>query len=298
MKVLKILLNIFGILTAFILSLLLAAILLTTPLVSTASSFLKPESLYKVLKTIDFAYFFQASDDSQLGQLNPKLLNELLETEFAEDVITLYVNNLLNALENIDAGTALTPDDITKLADEHITELLPIVKSQIGIDLPLTDEQIQTYAQQYIGNIAPEIASMLPTLGDFGIDNTILTILHNLHSGKALRSLLLVAGILSFLVLLCRFPRFKGFMWLGVTYLCSSLFLFLLAFTVKSTGISLFTELIPISKIIVAPFFSGLTAGVFRGASIILGFAAAFIIIFILGRKLFCQKKSSTQLAA
>lgn len=297
MKAFKIVFNILGILTAAFLSLLLFATLLTAPLVSSAASFLKSDTLYKVIKNIDITNLLNSSVNSQ-QQISAELLNELMETEFVEDVITLYTNNLFNALDQNNNKLAITSEDITTLTNKHFTELLPIVKAYIGTDLPIPDEELQIYAQQYIANLAPDIASMLPTLDDFGIDDSVITVLHNLHSGKTLKSLLIITGILSFLVFVCRFPRFKGFIWLGITYMCSAIVLFLFAFTVKSTGISLFTDLIPISKIIVTPFFSGLTSNIFKDAGIIFGIAVIFILIFILGRKLFGQKQAIPQITA
>lgn len=298
MKVIKTIFNILGILAATVLSLLLVVMLLATPLVSTASSFLKSDTLHKVVKSIDFASIFTASGISDQTQIKAEIINELMETEFVGDIISLYVDTLFTSLEENNTQVAVTAEDITTLADKHFDELLPIVKAQIGTDLPLPDEEIQKYAQQYITTLAPDVAAMLPSLDDLGVDETVITVLHNLYSGKVLKTLLLAISILSFLVLLCRFPRFKGFMWLGITYLCSSLLLFLFAFAVKTTGISLFTDLLPISKVIVSPLFSSLTSGIFKGAGIVFGLAAVFIIIFILGRKLLCKKEPAQQMAA
>ncbi len=298
MKVLNILGNILGILIAILLSLILFASLLTTPLVSTATSFLNSDTLYKVVKNIDFTLFFANTDNSQQNQLPAEILNELMKTEFAEDMITLYTDSLFNSLSENNTTVSVAAEDISTLANEHIDELLPILKTKIGVALPLSDSEIQQYAKQYIDELAPEIASMLPTLSDLNIDDTIVSVLHNLYTGKVMRSLLFMIGLLSFLILLCRFPRFKGFMWLGITYFCSASILFLFAFTVKSTGISLLTEFIPISSIIVTPFFSGITSGVFKGAGIIFALAICFIIIFILGRRLLPKAKTVQKTAA
>jgi len=285
MNVLKVIFNIFGILAASLLSLILFATLFTTPIISTAASFLNSDTLYKIVKTIDYIQFIPKTDNPQQNQLQAEIINELIDTKFVEDIITMYTDNLFHALEENNTDVALTAADISAVANKHFDELLPIFKARIGIDLPLSDSEIQQYAKQYIDELAPEIASMFPTLSDLNIEPSVLTALHNLYSGIVVKSFLFVIGILSFLVLLCRFPRFKGFMWLGITYLCAAAFLFLLTFTVKTTGISLFTELIPISSIIVKPFFAALTAEVFKGAGIIFALAAGFIFIFIFGRK-------------
>ena len=285
MKVLKVLCNIFGILAATFLSFFLFMTLLATPIASTAASILNSDGLYKAVKTIDFAQFFAQTGQTQQNQLHGEIFNDLMQTELVKDIITLYTDNLFQALEENNKDVALTATDISDLAKKHLDELLPIVKTKVGMEIPLSDNELQHYAEQYIEELAPEIASMLPTLHDLIIEPSVLTALHNLYSGKFVKTLLFVIGILSFLVLLCRFPRFKGFMWLGITYLFSGILLFLFAFTIKTTGISLFTELIPISKIIVTPFFAGLTSGVFKGAGILFALAATFIVIFILGRK-------------
>ena len=102
MKVLKGIANVFGILLALVLSLVLFVMLITTPLASAAGSFMQTETLKKVVKNIDYAELFTdmeiVGDMSETG-LDPEMIATLMESGMVEDIVELYADGVFDMLE-------------------------------------------------------------------------------------------------------------------------------------------------------------------------------------------------------
>jgi len=304
MKACKNIFNISGIILAIFLSLFTFATLLTTPVVSTCTSLLQPQTIQQFLQNMNFSEQLEntlkESAPTDLQNLDVKFIDDLIASELMNDIMQLYIDNMIGLLEK-NSVENISQQQIQTLLVKHTPTLTTMIHPYLPKDIPLSDSDINNYAYAMLEPALLTLVTELPTLEDFGIDNTTLTLIHMLYSGTLLKYCILAIGILSLLIFLCRFPRFKGLMWLGVIYLLSAMILFLVSENVKA----LFTYLLSTESyesffLVIEPiidlFKTELTT--YGRTIIILGFV--FSSIFIFGRLLFSVKTrtDNKQLAA
>lgn len=304
MKVLKTILNLFGILLAIILSLFTFATLLATPVVSAGTSLLKPDTIQQVIQDMNLSEQLEKtlkeSAHSDLQNLDVKFIDDLMASELMNDILQLYIDNMVGLLEK-DYMETINQQQIQELLNKHTPTLVTMTRSYLPSDLPLSDTEISKYACDMLEPALLTMVSTLPTLEELGIDNTTLAIIHMLYNGILLKYCFVGMGILSALVFLCRFPRFKGFMWLGITYLFSAIVLFLVTGNVDAFISSRLPESAKESlSFAIEPISSLLKTTFTNYGRIIISLAIVFIILFVLGRFLLSGKKaiSNKELAA
>lgn len=225
MKALKIVGNILGILLAIVFSIFTFASLVSSPVISTGTALLQPNTLQEILTEMDLSKQLEStlkeSAPAELSELDTDFVNDLIGSELVGDILTLYTDNLLGILED-DRIESINQSQIHKLLEKHMPDLVTMVRSSLPEEVPVTDAEITNYA---IATIEPALVSMvaeLPDLEDMGVDETTITTIHMLYNGTLSKIFLGLITVLSLLIALLRFPRFKGFMWLGITYLLAS----------------------------------------------------------------------------
>lgn len=230
MKALKIIFNIFGILLAIIFGFFAFCSLITTPVVSAGTAIFQPDTIQQLLQDMNLSEQLEStlkeSAPADLQNIDMSFIDDLMDSELINDVLQLYIDNLLGVLEN-DHIESINQQQIQSLLDKHTPELVSLLRPYLPSDLPFTDEEVSKYANDMMEPALTTMVASLPTLEDLGVDNTTLTVIHMLYNGSLLKYLFIAIVILSLLVFLSRFPRFKGFLWLGIIYLLSAVFLFL-----------------------------------------------------------------------
>lgn len=232
MKACKTIFNILGILFAIIFSVITLLLLPVIPLVSTCTTLLQPDTIQEFLQDMHLSEQLEStlknSAPSDLQSLDMKFIDDLMASELMEDIIQLYLDNLFDVLES-DHMENINQQQIQTLLDTHTPSLVSMIRPYLPTELPITDDDISKYAKEMLEPALTTMISSLPTLEDMGIDQTRLTMICMLYNGTFLKYSIIIIAILSLLVFLCRFPRFKGFMWLGVIYLFFTVILLILA---------------------------------------------------------------------
>lgn len=299
MKAFKFILNFFGILLAIILSIITLGTLIITPIISSASSFLQTDTLHKMISDINLSdmfesYITEAAPDSW-DDLDVEFIDEFMSSELVKDIIDLYLNNLLGIVEQ-DRIDSINQEQIDMLLNKHMPEMISIIRPQIPAELPVTDAEITQYATSALTPILVELVALLPTLEDLGLDSTTISILHMLHNGTLLRYTIYAVLILSLLIVLCRFPRFKGFGWLSVAYLLATLILFLLGQNAQNIISALLSEeFLEKTDFLLQPLLNLFRSNFLLVARNTLIVTVACFLVFILGRKLSSLRKPSVQ---
>lgn len=299
MKAFKFILNFFGILLAIILSIITLGTLIITPIISSVSSFLQTDTLHKMISDINLSDMFEshiteAAPDSW-DDLDVEFIDEFMSSELVKDIIDLYLNNLLGLVEQ-DRIDSINQEQIDMLLNKHMPEMISIIRPQIPAELPVTDAEITQYATSALTPILVELVALLPTLEDLGLDSTTISILHMLHNGTLLRYTIYAVLILSLLIVLCRFPRFKGFGWLSVAYLLATLILFLLGQNAQNIISALLSEeFLEKTDFLLQPLLNLFRSNFLLVARNTLIVAVTCLLVFILGRKLSSLRKPSVQ---
>ena len=302
MKIVKGIFNVLGIFISIIFSLILMAMLLLTPMVSAVSSFLRADTLHKVIKEVDLSEFLSSVTGEDLpieiNGLDLRFAQDLMESELVEDILALYVDSIFATIEG-DTSKIISEDTIKNVVDKHMMDLLPLIKSYVGTDFPLSDENLLTLADSFVESMIPGLLSKLPTLEELGLDSTIITVLQKLYNGTYFTYSLCATIIISLLIVLFRFPRFKGFMWLAVAYLFSSVLILILAFLTKTSDLLLLTtEELSGFDFIITPLLTVLSGKLFKSAGSVALLGIVFIIIFVIGRKLLSKKNATSPITS
>ena len=298
MKLLKGIANVFGILLELVLSLVLFVMLITTPLASAAGSFMQTETLKKVVKNIDYAELFTdmeiVGDMSETG-LDPEMIATLMESGMVEDIVELYADGVFDMLEGKTDEIALSAETVNGILQKYLDDIVPIVKAMIPAEYPVPDEMIRSMTSEMLKEYSGEITGMLPTAEDLGINREIVMAVNMLRDGTVLMGIIGVVGVLSILILLCRFVRFKGFMWLGVVYMIGGVISFLASMSMGDAVKSVVAAAEPGLEAVITPITGIIAAEMMKGAGVLVGLAALFIIVFVVGRKIMRRRNEMLQ---
>ena len=302
MKAVKIILNIFGILLAVILSIVLFASLIATPVVSAATKLISPNTINQVIDEIDFEVILENSIPEESESAIPKeVISKVFETQAAKDfIITLYTSEISAAFKG-DVTEGITADQIKQIFNDNIDEITDIMYQYVPKGENISKEELKTNLTQELDVLSDDLAKQLPDVNQLigeGNDNELIQTASFVFSGTLLNAFIFACVILSGLIYALRFPRFKGFMWLGVVYLLATLVV--LAIGIAGSSVSsvsaLLLESIPAEMLgIVTPIISVIFSKITNGGLALLGLAALFIAAFILCRIFIVKKKKAAK---
>ena len=290
MKVFKIIMNILGIIGAGFLSILLIMALTVTPAVSAASSFLQGENIYKMISSLDYSQIISSEMELDSESLEGEIANELMKSEMMEDLTNLCVDNIFETIDSNGKSDAITPDDIEDIAKDHEDELKEIIKDHIGDEIPLTEEVLDEMADSLIEEYSVELVETLPTAEDLGLSPDVLNIIMNLRNGTYFWIAFSITAVLTLLVMLCQVMRFKGFMWIGVDYLLAAVFTLISSLGIKVLDLCAIMDLDAAAAPLLETIKGIISSEMLKGAGVEAGLGVVFIVIFIVGRKLWKKK--------
>ena len=290
MKVFKIIMNILGIIGASFLSILLVIALNVTPVVSAASSFLQGENIYKMIASLDYSEIISSEMEIDGESLEGKIANELMKSEMMEELVNLCTDNIFETIDNNGENDPITPDDIEDIAKDHEDELKKIIKEHIGNDIPLTEDVLDEMTDSLIEEYSVELAETLPTAEDLGLSPDVLNIIMNLRNNTYFWIAFGIAAGLTLLVMLCQVMRFKGFMWIGVDYLVAAVFTLISSFVIKALDLCAIMDLDAAAAPVMETVTGIISSEMLKGAGIEAVLGIVFIVVFIVGRKLWKKK--------
>ncbi len=298
MKTLKILGNVFGIVLAVILSVALLAMLIVSPVVSAASNLTRPETIQKIISNIDYAKLFASNSEGIEAAMSEYgvpvgAINEIMQTEAVGDVIELYVKEF-DASLNGDVQKYLTPDAIKEIAGNNIDALSDIAfkfvpEEEIPNNIPVEEvkEEIKSGIIKNVDDNAEKIVSLLPDTKELLGENTntqVVETVKYVRNGAFTTALWVAVAILSLLIYGCRWPRFKGFMWLGVDFLIGTAATLLLGAFLNGFLLDMIIGLIPFSADIIAPTISAVADEIINIGIVLAVLTAVSISAFIVAR--------------
>ncbi len=284
----KILFNILGVILSIAASFLLFLVLFFTPIVSASTKMLQPETIQQLLDQIDLQEELQKlvtqNTPSGLEGIDTALVEDLINSDLMEELLGIYIENLLGILETDDVKL-FEEEQIAPLIKKHLPEMTGFIKANLPAEVTLTEEQLSEYALSTLEPILLEITSALPTLEELGLDEGMISVIRYTYDKTILKYTLVAVIILSAVILLLRFPRFKGFMWLTVLYGFYTLLYFCIYKYCFLKEVQQLEELpVPILEFIGFEYQ--------RYSIITLICTIAFLTIFIAGRKLCPSRKT------
>lgn len=211
-------LNVFGVLAAIPLSLILLAWLICAPMLASAASMVRPDHLRSVAESLDFSALMEGVE----GDIATEAL---VKTETMGELVGMYVEDVLAQTEGSAPGTVLNEASVRATVEAHMDELivmLRLVAEQEGVTEPITDEMARQLIQQILDENLTDILSELPTAEDIGLKSEEVMVTLTFLRSSFMVGVVIVAAILSLLLFVFRLYRFRGFVWLSVIYLLAA----------------------------------------------------------------------------
>ena len=293
-------LNILGIFFSVILSVVLFVTLIASPLVNMVSTAFRPDTFKKIIQRIDFVELVLSNEElrEELSThgIDAQFLDEIKESRIVAEGVDAFIEGLFE-------GKAFTKDIAMNIIDQSHEEAVYYIKGlskRLGRELhELPDEEVKRIILDSFDKNWDSLTKALPTPEELGItqeDYNAINLLDDTIGGKALTAgqvfkafydgavmnlFLIVAALLSALILLLRFPRFKGFIWLFVVYLLASILTFGVGAVVNAVDVSVISELERLQDEILAPILSVIVGIIRGGAWTLLGFAVLWLGVYI-----------------
>lgn len=295
MNGLKKVFNVFGIILAVVFSVPLIASLIAAPVLSGVNEFTKIENLKKIVDEIDFETL--AGEAMGASGLADAELQLFLEEGILGEILDLYVEDVLAALDSTSATKKLTGDAVMVILENHMDAFVAYAKSQLDEETlaVVTDEMIAQMLREDLGEVAQSMADSMPSIDQLGIPAEVIEVMELFRAGTVTLASTVLVAVLAFVVFLCQAPRFKSFMWLGIDFLIGGGLAFVVS-TMMSVFLQIMTAYVPVDGSVLNPVVGVFAAPIKKGALIELGLAVLFIVIFIVGR-LILKKKAAPQVA-
>lgn len=297
MDAFKKVLNVFGIIFGVIFSFALIGSLVVAPALSGANNFFKTENLKKMVNEIDFSVIV-ADTMGGMSDEDSEMMDVLFEEGIMDEFLELYVEDLFAALDGDSATKKLTAESVQEIFENHMDVFVNMTKAQMDEETLqyVTDQEIEDMLREGLAEEAEGMAQSFPSLQDMGLDAETLNVIGMFRDGLVATVGIVLVSVFAVIVLICQFPRFKSFMWLGVDFILGGGLTLVLAMGFEVLLKAVMVE-IEFGNEILDPMVETFAGSMKMGALVELGLAVIFIVIFIVGRMMLKKKASSAQMA-
>lgn len=248
----KKLLNVLGILVAWLLSIALVVMLIVTPILFSALSLLNADTITKVVTdtlsyVADHAGGEPSAENAQVmtlsntnqsasaedagkdmlesvfgDKISQEHIEAILSSNAVKELIEAYTDDLTNAITGGSQEASFNADKIKSIVNNNIDEIVEGLQENIP-ELADTDvAELKSNIQKAVEENAEEIVNALPKPEEIKEqlidDNPVLEAAIEIIAMKNTIKLAVIGVIvlLSVLIFVCRIPRLRGFRWLAV----------------------------------------------------------------------------------
>ncbi len=289
-------LNVFGIIFAWILSIVLVVVLFVTPMTLSAMSVATPKNLAQIVRGIELPQFLEIIGEDLLGKENEEMAS-LLSTNTIQEIYDIYMTNILSILDSDITPEALTEEKLQDIAHRNIDEFYQMALEQTPELGSLPEEEAKQQLEAAIVEGLKEMTGSLPSTEELKQMLTqeptaaaALTALNAMDTAKLVFVGFIV--ILAVLIFVCRLFGFRGFRWLSVDlFVASGLAgLSCVGLGMSSTMITALVADIPGAGLVVGTMLGSFTNGVYIRTGIMFASAVALLVVYILIKKALAKK--------
>ncbi len=286
-------LNVFGIIFASILSIVLVISLIVTPIMFSSLSLLSPKNLSGMLTSMDISELLGSGEDTE-----QKEMAALLSTTAAKEVFELYATDITNSLSGKDVESKLTAEALKKIVEDNIDELVAVMREVDAAPSDVSDEEIKTALKGAIATDADKLLENLPKPQDLMQQITaenpeMQTAFDIMGSANTIKlSVIGAVVVLSALIFVCRLFELRGFKWLSVDlFVVSGILILVCAGLFLGSGVvnELLSDNAMLSDVVISLLSSFKTGMVIRTA-VILVFAIGLMVAYVFIKKARTQK--------
>lgn len=227
--------KVIGIILASLASILLVCTLTISPIIYGVGAFITEETIISVLQDMDYGQILgtEVNLQEEIG-FSEEDVNAIMSTDAAQEIISLYVQDLFLPINGSYKTGTLTEEKIREILKEHVEELNPYTIKffeYYGAGSELEGIDVSEYTVELFATYL----TLLPTADDLGLtDANTLASIQIFKSGMVVIPFVVVAAILSIIVFVCRLANLKGMLWLAIDYVLAGLACFGVANAIKS----------------------------------------------------------------
>jgi hypothetical protein len=282
MNAIKTILNVLGVLLSVPVALLLAAWLLLAPVINSAASWVRPDTIKQIVRSIDYDAIMEDHED---GLPQQEELKKLMKTEAVAEIMELYLEDIMAQLEGEPAGTLFYEQSVRDIIEARWDEVLPIFREMMkesSSDMnpdTMTDEELKDMLREAMDEAIPEMIADMGTAEDLSINvPEVRLAVQLLRSYRLSLAVVLTAVVLSMLMFLFRIYRLRGLIWLSVVYfIVSGLTL------IMSQGVRMAVTMMPAEATAIAePLMAVLSEKLLIGAGLYVLIAVAGVVAAVL----------------
>lgn len=295
----KKILNVFGIIFAWILSILLVVILYCAPILMSALSTIKPEKIVDTLGNLEISEFVESFDGVDTDN---EEFAKFISTDVFQEIYKNYVSGLSGIFGGEPTENLLSEEKIKEIVHNHIDELyqmsleeepdlakLPVAEAKQEIEELFSETMIDLVAdlpsaeelRQQIMEENPEFESALEIFN---------------QTDAIKMAYIRIIIVIATLVFVCRLHGFRGFRWLAVDLFVATVFsgLICAALPFVPAAIETLTEGQPAIGNLAIEFLGDFSMGVYIRTGIMLLSGVAMLVIYLIVKKELAQKKAET----
>lgn len=299
-------LNVFGIIFAFLFSLVLVCVLFLIPVWQSVSSLLQPEVLQAVvsevvdeLDGIDFTVDAADLTSPAGGEaLDPALAQAVAESKTLQQAAPLLGEDLCRVVMGDFTATSLTAEELRRIGTENRSELVEILTLSVEVDGQyLTAEEAGAVVDQLIAQADALEAELTAAFLEMQTSlHTDYAAALELLTGALVPTVLMVTAlILAVLIFLCRWPRQEGLLWLGIDFALAGLPVMGIALSAKGSQLAqTLAQGMGVPNVF-SPVLRQATNTLLWGGVLLLGLAVLFIAGFVLLRDRRMKRQAAAQ---
>ncbi len=151
--------------------------------------------------------------------IDQDMLNAFMQSNAAKEIIEQYTDGLESVLSGEAVTKEFTAEDLKKIVDENMDEIIAIAKTYGGEEF--SEEELRQKINEMVDTMGSEVVSNLPSFTEIQqeLEGGILTALKIVSSPVLTYICVAISALIAMLIYACRFKRAKGLIWLGVDFI-------------------------------------------------------------------------------
>lgn len=291
-------LNVFGIILAWFLSIALVITLFVAPVVLSALSTVKPEKIVDTMGNMEVSEFADAfleieTEDEQL--------KELLSSDTVQELYETYVSGLTGIFEDEPVQNMLTEEKINEIIHNNIDELYEIYIQMEPDAATIPAEEAKQKAEEVFAEGVSELVTNLPSAEElrenFMPQSPEMDMIKDLFAATDMIKLSYIVSIivLCVLIFVCRLHGFRGFRWLAVDLFVATGFAALTCMSLSLVPGMLGTliEGQPAVTALLQEFFDVFAVGVYVRTGIMLISGVVMLVLYLWIKKALAKKNAA-----
>ena len=222
----KKILNVFGIILAWLLSIVLVVLLFVSPVLLSALSTVQPKKMMQTLPSMELPQLLEMLDIEVVDTENEQLM-EFISTDAVQDIFEIYATGVFSALDGGVPEQTLTEETVREIVHNNLDDLFALAIKASPELKQLPEAEAKSAAEDMICEALLEITEQLPApeelIQEISAQSEVEIALEALAQIDMVKLAFIgVLVVLSVLIFVCRLFGFRGFRWLSVDLFVAS----------------------------------------------------------------------------